>query len=588
MATRKFQMMDVNLTTGESGITDISDLFDEFLGGTGVATKLLSEMPPGMDSYSAEAPVIFAIGPFDTIFPVATKTVALFKSPLTGNLGESHAGGRLAMAMYGAGIHVLRIRGRAPTLSYLVIDEETAVVKRANSLKGMSALATERMLRDREDSEFKRSIIRIGPAGERLSPIGEVTVDAARHFGRLGLGGVLGSKNLKAIMISGGKYWKIDNKGQFNIFYKKLYDSVVNSPLMKKYHELGTSVNVIPLSKINGMPTRNFSQGSFEGAREISGERFAEKHLNQQIACAHCQVGCIHVASLRERFSAEDQHYKTFKVSYDHELIYAWGSNLSIGSTEEILRLLLIVEKQGWDAISMGTTLAWTVDAYAHGFIGDKETVGLIPAFGDAKTFEKMLGRIISGHNEFYRSLEKGSVFCARIYGGKEYSIAFGGNEAAGYSTGLWGFLGYATGVRHSHLDAAGYSIDQGNISNPQSDEILTRNLYNESVWRMILNSLVICLFARNVYTKEIILEGLDVLGISGWTEDRLIKTSRHIHALKYKFKEDCGFKFEDQELPGRLLRTVTSSGMLSSERFRTEIDRYKSFIADDRRSLGI
>ncbi|MFZ2956311.1 MAG: aldehyde ferredoxin oxidoreductase N-terminal domain-containing protein [Candidatus Ozemobacteraceae bacterium] len=588
MINRAFRMMDINLTTGETRITDVTNLFDEYLGGTGVATKLLLEMSPQLDPFSPEAPVIFAIGPFSNIFPVATKTVALFKSPLTGNLGESHAGGRLAMALYGAGIHVLRITGRAPTLSYLVIDEETAVIKRANSLKGMSALATERMLREREDSEFKRSIIRIGPAGERLSPIGEVTVDCARHFGRLGLGGVLGSKNLKALMVSGGRYWAIDNKAPFQVFYKKLYESVVKSPLMKKYHELGTPVNVVPLSKINGMPTRNFSQGSFEGAHSISGEAFAEKHLIQQIACTHCQVGCIHMASLREQFSAEEQHYKTFKVSYDHELIYAWGSNLSIGSTEEILRLLLIVEKQGWDAISMGTTLAWTVDAFTHGFITDKETGGLIPAFGDAKTFEKMLNHIISGHNEFYRRLEKGSAFCARLYGGKDYAIAFGGNEAAGYSTGLWAFLGYATGVRHSHLDSAGYSVDQGNLSKPQSDEELTKSMYKESVWRMVLNSLVICLFARNVYTKDVILEGLETLGVTGWTEDRLMTAAKKIHALKYKFKADCGFLFEEQELPKRLLRTVTSNGLLSDERFRTEMNRYKNLVEEDRRNLGI
>ena len=585
---RTFRMLEIDLTAGTSQTVDVTPLFEEFLGGTGVATKLLLEMDPALDPYAPEAPVIFAIGPFTTVFPVCTKTVALFKSPLSGNLGESHAGGRLAMAMYGAGFHVIRIRGKVPTLSYLVIDEDRIEIRKANSLKGMSALATERMLRDREDSEFKRSIIRIGPAGERLSPIGEVTVDASRHFGRLGLGGVLGSKNLKAIVISGGQYWTIPNKGAFNTFYKKLYDAVVQSPLMKKYHELGTPVNVVPLSKINGLPTRNFSQGSFEGAKEISGETFAARHLSQQTACTHCQVGCIHVATLRERFPCDEAHYKTFKVSYDHELIYAWGSNLSISSSEQVLRLLLAVEKQGWDAISMGVTLAWAVDAFAHGHIGEKETGGLVLAFGDGPLYEKMLQRIADGHNEFYRDLEKGADFCARKYGGRDLAIAFGKNEAAGYATGLWAFLGYATGVRHSHLDNAGYSVDQGNLAKPQSDEELTKNMYREGVWRMVLNSLTICLFARNVYTKEVILEGLTALGIEGWTEERLMKAATRIHALKYLYKEKCGFRFEDQELPARLTRTLTSNGRLSAERFRVEIERYRQLVLEDRQALGL
>ncbi|MBF0543881.1 MAG: aldehyde:ferredoxin oxidoreductase [Candidatus Riflebacteria bacterium] len=585
---RQFKMLDFNLNNGESRISDISSLYHEFLGGTAVATKLLLETPESLDPYSPDSPVIFAIGPFNVAYPIATKTIAVFKSPLNGNLGESHAGGRLAMAMYGAGFHVIRIVGRAPELSYLVIEGEKAILKTSNSLLGVSALATERILREREDSDYKRSIIRIGPAGERLSPIAGVTVDSSRHFGRLGLGGVFGSKNLKAIAVSGGSYWKIENKAAYNSFYKKIYDAVVNSPVMKKYHDLGTPVNVVPLSRINGLPTRNFSQGSFEGASGISGETFAEKHLSQQMACAHCQVGCIHAATLRERYSSDDHHYKTFKVSYDHELIYSWGSNLSIQNSESVLKLLLMVEKEGWDAISMGVTLAWAVDAFNHGFITEKHTDGLVFSFGDSSTFEKILRKISEGKNEFYRDLEKGSAFCGKKYGGLDYSISFGENEAAGYSTGLHAFLGYATGVRNSHLDGAGYSVDQENLRKPQTDEELTAALYREALWRMIPNSLVICLFARNLYTKEFILEGLEALGISGWTEEKLDFLARRVHSMKFDYKESRGFKFENLNLPKRLLNTVTSNGRVTVERFTCEIARFQKMLNEDRKLLSV
>jgi aldehyde:ferredoxin oxidoreductase len=247
---RKFRMLDINLSTGNSEIKDVTDLFDKYLGGTGVATALLTEMDPKLDAYEEDAPIILATGPFSSLFPVATKTVALFKSPLSGNLGESHAGGRLAMAMFGAGFHVIRIRGKAKDLSYLSIEGDKIQVHQASSLKGMSALATERILREHHKSDFKRSVIRIGPAGERLSPMSCVTVDSSRHFGRLGLGGVFGSKNLKAIVVSGGNYWKITERGRFNTYYSKLYKEVVESDVMKKYHDLGTPINVVPLSKI--------------------------------------------------------------------------------------------------------------------------------------------------------------------------------------------------------------------------------------------------------------------------------------------------------------------------------------------------
>jgi aldehyde:ferredoxin oxidoreductase len=583
-----FRLLDINLTTGTSSIRDITPLFDEYLGGTGVAQKLLMDEPIDYAPYAPEAPIYFAIGPFSSVFPVATKTVALFKSPLNGNLGESHAGGRLALAMYGAGFHVLRITGKAPHLCYLTIDGDKIALKRANSLKGMSALATERVLRDRENASYKRSIVRIGPAGERLSPIAEATVDSSRHFGRLGLGGVMGSKNLKAFMIWGGASWPISDRGAYNAFYKKLYDTIVNSPVMRKYHDLGTPVNVIPLSKIHGLPTRNFSQGFFEGARDISGEHFADKHLAQQIACAHCQVGCIHMASLRENFSKDEHMFKTFKVSYDHELIYALGSNLSIQCSEEILKLLLIVEKQGWDAISMGVTLAWATDAFQRGYINKTHTDGLVLNFGDGAGYLKALHLIAAGKTELFRDLEKGCAFCAEKYGGADFAITFGRNEAAGYATGLHAFLGYATGVRHSHLDAAGYSVDQNNLVKPAPDHELTKKMYDEAVWRMIPNSLVLCLFARNVYTKEIILEGLNVLGITSWTEQRLLDFARKMHALKNRYKLNCGFSFDTLELPERLTKISTSNGLLTKERFREQIGVFKTLLDADFQDFGV
>jgi aldehyde:ferredoxin oxidoreductase len=409
-----------------------------------------------------------------------------------------------------------------------------------------------------------------------------VTVDSSRHFGRLGLGGVLGSKNLKAIVISGGKYWKIDKKAEYNKVYNRLYKEVVSSDSMKKYHDLGTPINVVPLSKINGLPTRNFSQGFFEGASDISGETFAEKNLSQQIACAHCQCGCIHMGTVREQFSEDDHMYKTFKVSYDHELIFAWGSNLSIRNSDEVLKLLYKVEKQGWDSIGIGVTLAWAVEAFQKGYVTPEQTDGISLNFGDSISYLKVLERITEGYNEFYQDLEKGAAYCAEKYGGKEFAIAFGKNEAPGYMTGLHAFLGYATGVRHSHLDSAGYSIDQKRINSEKTDDDWTREMYKESVWRMVLNSLVVCLFARNIYNTETVLEALNALGIEGWTEEKLWSFAKKIHAMKNKYKMDCGFKFSELYFPERLEKVQTTNGMITSKRFKEQVKLYESLVQED------
>ena len=581
-------MMTVDLTTGTSQITPVDELFDTYLGGTGAATKLLTdEIALNKDPYAPASPVFFAIGPFNGLYPLCTKTVALFISPLTGNLGESHAGGNLAMALFQAGIHILKITGRSAFPCYVRIVNHEVSIHRAYSLKGMSALASERVLRERIGNTWKSSIMRVGPAGERESPIACVTVDTSRHFGRLGLGGVFGNKNLKAVIVSGNGGIELgSNKGRYLKFYKNLYDQFVHSPALSKYHDLGTSMNILPLSRINGLPTRNFSQGFFEGAASISGERFADQLLIQKIACAHCPVGCIHMAILRESFDEKNHQYKANKIAYDYELIYALGSNLSINSPEDVLRLLLLIEKQGWDAISMGVTLAWSTEAFMKGVITTRETGGLVFKFGDADTFERILRRVIEGDMEFYRDVEKGTAFLAEKYGGESFAITFGRNEAPGYMTGLHGFLGFSTGVRHSHLDSAGYSLDQKKSEIEKPAREWTEDLFREGRWRTVLNSLVICLFARNVFTMPTILEGLAALGMTTWDEEKLQELARKIHVMKYELKNTLGFSFDRERLPEKLTSVFTATGLLDEAEYRQQMRIFEDLLAKDARAL--
>ena len=142
------------------------------MGGTGVGIRLLQEeCPSGTDPLSPEAPIILSIGPLNGIFPVATKTVATFKSPLTGELGESYAGGRLSLAMRFAGHEAIVIRGKAERPSYISINDSKVEIKDATSIWGIDAQTTGVILREHETGVGRRSIIRIGPAGENLRPL---------------------------------------------------------------------------------------------------------------------------------------------------------------------------------------------------------------------------------------------------------------------------------------------------------------------------------------------------------------------------------------------------------------------------------
>lgn len=574
---RQGSILHINLSDLSSQVEKDEALFNEFMGGTSVGTELLLRHGlPDRSAYDAEAPIIFAIGPLSGLYPVATKVTALFKSPLSGDLGESHAGGRMAMAMRDAGIDALVITGRASSPLYLSIHNHEVSFCSASTFWGNSATSTERVLHEAESMAGKKvSIVRIGPAGERCSPIACATVDGSRHFGRTGLGGVMGSKNLKAIVLSGDKGVVIDKNAAsaYREVYDTLYDRVVNSQEMRKYHDVGTAINVSPLSAIQGLPTRNFSQGSFEGAASISGETFAKNLLSQHTACAHCQCGCIHLANLREEY--KEWHYRSSKVSYDYELIYSLGSVLSISDPQAVLKLILEVERQGWDAISMGVTLAWATEAYVSGTLSDETVEGLPLAFGDADCYLEMMRRCASGKGEFFRDLEKGSAYCSEKWGGAEFAVHYGGVEPGGYMTGENFIITSMLGVRHSHLDDTGYSIDQKLLNKEQTLKEQVSQQVKEARWRMVLNSLVICLFARGVYDREIILQALNAVAPS-WDSERLDKLAASTLKRKYEFRKRCGFKIESVNVPAKMFQVRSATGRIDAESIAERVKLYR------------
>jgi len=195
----------VDLSKKQSWVERRQDLFDKYIGGVGVGIQLLhEECPKGCDALGAQNPIIFAVGPLNGLFPVASKTITLFKSPHSGNLGESHAGGRSAIAIRLAGYGAIVIRGASEIPLYLTIDDNQVHFRDASALWGMRSVITAgRVIRDKETAAGFRTIMRIGRAGEKLIPYAGVATETYRHFGRLGLGAVFGSKKLKALAVSG-------------------------------------------------------------------------------------------------------------------------------------------------------------------------------------------------------------------------------------------------------------------------------------------------------------------------------------------------------------------------------------------------
>jgi aldehyde:ferredoxin oxidoreductase len=564
----------IDLTKRTSERRARPELFEPGLGGTHAAIRLLEEeCPAGVDPLSPGNPVILAVGPLTGLFPLASKTVAMFKSPLTGDLGESHAGGRSAVAVRHAGVGAIVLRGASDLPIYLVIDGGRVHFRDASAIWGMHRQSTSgSIIRGRESGSGLRTIMRIGRAGERLVRFASVTTETYRHFGRMGLGAVWGSKKLKAIVVSGRASIPVADPKPYRDVYREIHEAAVESELMKKYHDLGTAVNVSHLHQMGGLPAKNLTEQRYPGAEALFGEHLAERYLGRRLACAHCPVACIHIAALRQPYEDESYFYKTSMISYDYELLYALGTMLGMADTEAYLRLTDAVEAVGLDAMTTGVALAWATEALAKGLITTDDTMGAKLQWGDAEAYAQAVSLIVEQPNEFYQTLARGSRAAAERYGGEEFALAFNRLEMAGYHTGPGAYANYIAGARHSHLDSAGYSLDQKALKpEERTPDKLAAALLEEEQWRQVLSSLVVCFFARGIYKADVVTRALGVAGYA-LTEADLDTWGGRILAAKHRFKEREGFRWDAYTLPKRVLDAPGPTGPVSETELRDTV----------------
>jgi len=562
------RVLYIDLSKKKFFIKDRKDLFEKYLGGTGVATELLhEECPEGINAFAPESPIIFAVGPLTGAFPLASKTCAMFKSPHTGDLGESHAGGRSAIAIRMAGYGAIVIKGESEIPIYLSITNGKVLFKNATTLWGMKdGSIAARVMRQSEKGEGLRAIFRIGIAGENMATFANVTTETYRHFGRMGLGAIFGSKMLKGLVISGKHMIEVSNKKEYRTLYDKIYNMATESPLMKKYHDVGTAINIKSLNSARALPVRNLQASSTDSIEAVTGEEIAKHHLARRVACAHCPVACIHLAYLREPYDDDPYFYKTTPVCYDFELIYSLGTMVGITEPKAMLKLIDIVEQVGVDAMSMGVILAWIAEMFEKNNVSEKELNGMSIKWGDAEGFIELVKNISNPKTDFLKACSRGVSYASSIYGGKEFAMSFGKNEMPGYHTGPAGYLGFLIGARHSHLDNGGYSVDQKELKDTDlSPETVVDKLLDEEAIRQILSSIAVCFFARGIYGLDLTSEAIKLLGFN-YNEKQLHEIGRQIHLNKYKFKMREGFSIEKLEIPERIYETVDPTGKITKE----------------------
>jgi aldehyde:ferredoxin oxidoreductase len=208
-----------------------------------------------------------------------------------------------------------------------------------------------------------------------------------------------------------------------------------------------------------------------------------------------------------------------------------------------------------------------------------KETMEVKLAWGNCAAYMEAVKLIVEQPNDFYRALARGVDHAAHIYGGADFALAFGGNEMPGYHTGPGAYAGILIGARHSHLDNAGYSFDQKLAGDnlPEPMEMIS-TLLKEEQWRQVLSSLVICFFARGIYSPDVTLRALQTAGFN-LSSDDLLRIGREIHANKYRFKLREGFDLDSLPLPKRIFETGTPLGKLDGKYLSDALISFKKLM---------
>jgi aldehyde:ferredoxin oxidoreductase len=550
-----FRILKVDLDKGRGKILTL-DGRDQFAGGSGLAALLFNEYGHADRPWDdPDQPLIFTIGPLTGYFPLMSKTVSGFKSPYHDQYAESHAGGRSALALRFADLDGLVITGKSAKPSCLLIGSRQLELKDVHYMWGMEVDQAGKLLRRISSGSGHRSIFRIGPAGESGSAMACINVDTYRHFGRLGGGAVMGVKNLKAVVIQGDGVFHLPEGKEYPDLFKEVYQQLTTTDMMDKYHNLGTPVNLGVLNELKALPCRNLQKTSDPEIEGITGERFAQDTLLRNTACSNCPVGCIHVGFVREKFMEPNQ-YLYRQVSYDFEPIFATGAMLGVTDAFKVLALLDAVEKVGLDVMSAGVALAWATEALDKGLLSENDT--LVPLkFGEADPYREAVRHLGKGSNDFYRLLGQGVLKATEHYGGEDFACVLG-QEMAGYATGEVFFTSQALGFRHSHLDSGGYSFDQKYEKKNVKEAV--DFLVKDEQGRVLLTSMVACLFAREVYKDELLADCLNSLGYTTLA-DNMQQVAQHIQKLRWRLRLATGFEPAGVKIPKRFTEVTNWKG---------------------------
>ena len=439
------KILRIDLSREEIAIEENDEYFYRtYIGGATLgAYYLLKEQKARVNPLSPENIIVFACSVVTgTPAPGFSRYAIVSKSPLTGAIGDTQAGGFWGPELKFAGYDAIVIKGIAREPVYLFIQDGEVKIRKAAHLWRKTTGEVEQIIR-KEYSDPRIRVLSIGCAGENLVRFASVLSDCKHAAGRLGMGAVMGSKNLKAIAVRGHSKIEMKDEETVRKWSRWFSKNFMNNPVNSSLHNLGTGEILLGMNADGQLPTRNFQTGFFEGAEGISAETMHKTIFQKGEGCYACPVKCKRVVEAKEPYTVDPTY-----GGPEYETIAALGSNCGIDKIVAIAKANELCNKYGLDTISTGAVIAFAMECYEKGIIGKDDTGGISLKFGDAKAMLRMV-EIIAKREGIGDILAEGSKRTAKKFGkGAEgFTVEVKGEELAMHDGRVKGMVGFAYAV---------------------------------------------------------------------------------------------------------------------------------------------
>lgn len=583
------RILKIDLSTGKSSIKTIDERYvRKYLGGQGFAVELVyHNVPEGADAFSPENVLAMAPGLFAG-YPVPTggKTAFAGKSPATNTLAESIMGGSIGAELRHAGYDALEVHGKAEKPVYLFINDDEVEVNEADDIWGKDTRVTPETLKKRHGWDVK--VACIGVAGEKLVRMACIDCDD-RQSGRAGLGAVMGSKNLKAIVVRGTKDLEPadpDALLEIALRYQKIMEAAPSFIEDTKY---GTGEFLGWINKEKGVfPTRNWQEGVFKEREQIDPYYWATRYVTKNKACFACTKPC------GKLFEIKSGKFAGVAIDgLEYETLYSLGSTCGNASIESVARANEVCDLVGIDTISAGVTIGFAMELVQRGILTEQE-VGMRLTWDNAADAVPKMCEMMGNREGFGDVLSEGVKRAAEKIGrgSARYAIHTKGMEPPAYDVrGMKGHgLAFMTSTRGAcHLRAGFYAPELvGKFWRWEGIDRFSTEGKGEKVATMenfmcVYDSIGLCKFSRGFFLIDKLREVIKAVTGLEFTEDELLRIGERIHTMKGNFNVLQGVTRKDWLLPPRILEDPIPDGpskgsKISVEEMNRMLDDYMTF----------